>query len=301
MRHMIAAAAQRGGRGPARGGVVRSRKAAAHRSMAILAPRICTALRAVLLLLWFGAAQMLAQTPATPPATTSPREIINTAQLRHTGPQGADVQLSSTTVTAVVAPASATYRITKSASDTTPEPGQEVTFSINATQKAGATDTGIDALVDGQPRTLFILRDAIPPKTVFARFAAGNLTGAIQIFHVAGDPTHNYTTGPPSDPRQIDAVALGFATMPVGASVPMRFIVQLKPTATGPITNTAQLFATDSASATATATLSNTVRLTATLPEDPYGIVFDSKKNTPVAGARVTLLSIATGQPAQVF
>ena len=268
--------------------------------MATLAPKLCTALRAVLFLLWFGATWLHAQVPATPPAASAPREIINQAQLRLAGPQG-DVQISSATVTAVVAPASAVYRITKAASNTTPEAGQEVTFVINATQRAGASDTGIDTVVDGQPRTLFILRDAIPSKTVFARFAAGNLATATQLFHTSGNPKHTYTTAPPSDLRQIDAVALGFKTMSAGTNVPMRFIVQLELTANSAITNTAQLFATDSATAAATATLSNTVRLTATLPEDPYGIVFDSKKNTPVAGARVTLINAATGQPAQVF
>jgi uncharacterized repeat protein (TIGR01451 family) len=34
---------------------------------------------------------------------------------------------------------------------------------------------------------------------------------------------------------------------------------------------------------------------------DPYGIVFDSGDGAPVAGTRVTLINVATGQPAQVF
>ena len=34
---------------------------------------------------------------------------------------------------------------------------------------------------------------------------------------------------------------------------------------------------------------------------DPFGVVFDSRTNQPVAGARVTLINVATGQPAQVF
>jgi uncharacterized repeat protein (TIGR01451 family) len=34
---------------------------------------------------------------------------------------------------------------------------------------------------------------------------------------------------------------------------------------------------------------------------DPFGIVFDSGDGTPIPGARVTLIDVATGQPAQVF
>ena len=34
---------------------------------------------------------------------------------------------------------------------------------------------------------------------------------------------------------------------------------------------------------------------------DPFGIVFDSGDGVPVRGARVTLINVATGQPAQVF
>ncbi|NRD88816.1 hypothetical protein C8024_04125 [Sphingopyxis sp. BSNA05] len=34
---------------------------------------------------------------------------------------------------------------------------------------------------------------------------------------------------------------------------------------------------------------------------DPFGEIFDSSDGTPVSGARVTLIDIATGQPAQVF
>ena len=34
---------------------------------------------------------------------------------------------------------------------------------------------------------------------------------------------------------------------------------------------------------------------------DPYGIAFDSRDGTPVAGVSITLINVATGQPAQVF
>ncbi len=34
---------------------------------------------------------------------------------------------------------------------------------------------------------------------------------------------------------------------------------------------------------------------------DPFGVVFDSGNGAPVAGSRVTLIDVATGQPAQVF
>ncbi|HEY0076877.1 MAG TPA: carboxypeptidase regulatory-like domain-containing protein, partial [Abditibacteriaceae bacterium] len=42
--------------------------------------------------------------------------------------------------------------------------------------------------------------------------------------------------------------------------------------------------------------VSTTIRLL-----DPSGIVFDTRTNTPIAGATVTLINVATGQPAQVF
>ena len=44
-----------------------------------------------------------------------------------------------------------------------------------------------------------------------------------------------------------------------------------------------------------------TVDAIARILVDPLGIVYDARTNLPLAGARVTLINVATGQPAQVF
>jgi uncharacterized repeat protein (TIGR01451 family) len=265
--------------------------------MPFLAHSSATVLRLLALLAWLCACPAFAQGPVN----NAPSEIVNQAQARYTNAQGDEIQLVSTTVSALLSSATATFTITKTTSTATPKPGDEVTFGINAAQKSGALASGFEVSIDGQTRTQFILRDTIPAKTTFARFAAGNLAGATQLYHVRGQATHTYVTTPPADLSQLDAVALGFDAMPVDSTVPMRFVVKLAQTASGVILNTAQLFAIQGAGATATASLSNTVRLTATPPADPYGVIFDSRKNTPVSGARVTLVDAATGQPAQVF
>lgn len=43
------------------------------------------------------------------------------------------------------------------------------------------------------------------------------------------------------------------------------------------------------------------VQLPLDILADPFGIAFDSRDGTPVGGVRITLIDVATGQPAQVF
>jgi uncharacterized repeat protein (TIGR01451 family) len=227
------------------------------------------------------------------------QEIVNVARATYFDEKGAVVTLKSNAVRAVRERIAPQVKLTKSVSHATPAPGDEVLFTVNGVVGTAGIVAAVEAMVDGQPQTLIVLRDAIPAQTRFASFASRASAGTL-LYHRSGDPLHTYTTTAPAGVQDIDAVAVAFTELAAGAQVQLRFNVTIEKNASGMITNTARLYSAAAGQPVAV-TLSNTVSLAPTAPPDPFGIVFDSKTNVPVSGVRVTLIDAATGAPARVF
>ena len=225
-------------------------------------------------------------------------EIVNVARAEYRDPAGTLVTINSPPVRALREGVAPSVKLTKTASNHAPTSGEEVLFAVKAT--AGANEIGaFEAIVDGESQMMIILRDEIPAQTRFVRFEAGTSAG-LQLYHRSGEALHSYTTGRPEDVKTIDAIALGLPSVAARSEVRLRFTTAVELNARGTITNTAKLYS-GAISQPIAVTLSNTVTLAATVPPDPFGIVFDSRSNAPVAGARVTLVDAATGAPARVF
>ncbi|HEX8311246.1 MAG TPA: hypothetical protein VF614_08020 [Chthoniobacteraceae bacterium] len=233
-------------------------------------------------------------------AVGNKNEIVNVARATFVNEEGIEVAIKSSPVRALREKPAPAVKLAKTASDMAPMTGSEVAFTVRAVAGPQAVAAQVDATVDGQPQMLVVLRDGIPVQTQFVRFESGT-SAATQLYHSSGDPLHSYSTTPPADLKRVDAVALGMLGMAAGERSSLRFSVRVGESAKGTITNTAKLYSTAMANQPLAVTLSNTVTLAPTVPPDPFGIVFDSRTNTPVAGVRVTLIDSATGAPARVF
>ena len=141
--------------------------------------------------------------------------------------------------------ADAVVQIFKATSRLTAQPGDEVTFTLTGVNTGQADATPHSAgqfTVDGQPVELVVLRDAIPANTTFvSAVAPGN---AAVLYHLRGTPGfHAYTASAPAPGLlpQVDAVAFGLSSIPVGHAFGFAFTVAVNPIASGSVDNIAHL------------------------------------------------------------
>lgn len=121
-----------------------------------------------------------------------------------------------------------------------------VDFTVNATNignqdamPSTATADGGSIRVDGFPRSLVLIRDAIPQGT---QYIAGSLRtampGVLRLFRLPGDPAYSYRTA--GDDAAAIEVAIGLPSALVrNGSVAMTFTVRVTTSASGQILNTA--------------------------------------------------------------
>ncbi len=129
----------------------------------------------------------------------------------------------------------AALSVTKSASQLTSQPGDVVTFTLNITNDSVADATGIPVEVDGVPLSLVVVRDVIPANTTLDGLQP--TSGATTLYHRLGDPEHRYTSAPPADLSQVDAVAAGRPRLDVGERFALVFSVVIHNNAAGTISN----------------------------------------------------------------
>ena len=127
--------------------------------------------------------------------------------------------------------------ISKSGFPLQPRPNDIAIFTLSATNSGNKIATGTPAVIDGTPTTLLVLRDEIPANTTFVRI--DNTDASTPLYHRRGAPANHYTTTPPTDLTQVDAVGRGLTSLPPGQSLPLQFTVTIHPNAAGSIVNTA--------------------------------------------------------------
>ncbi len=133
-------------------------------------------------------------------------------------------------------------RLSKAASRDAVKPNEEVSFTITAQSIGSIEPSGIAVSVDGQARTLVIVRDVIPANTTFVDLQAPAI--GLRLYHRVGAPLHTYTTTPP-DAAQVDAVAYGVSPFPRGGTVQITLRVRVNANAANSINNTAVLYGND--------------------------------------------------------
>jgi large repetitive protein len=172
----------------------------------------------------------------------------------------------------------ALLQLFKSATHLAPRAGDNVSFSLTASNTGNRPASGLPTRVDGTDTSLILLRDVIPTNTRFAAFGPqGSIDEGVPLYHLHGQPTHSYTRSTPADLGTVDAVAFGYpANLAPGRSVTRSFEVKVNTNAAGPITNTGQVLYQDGVQPQPMAFDSNAVRMvvperlpTLTLYSDP--------------------------------
>ncbi len=208
--------------------------------------------------------------------------VGNNAQVLFTATTALQGLVASNTDTIQIANG-AQFQLSKTASNLTPLPGGAVSFTLSASNTGNANATGIPTVVNGVNQTLVLLRDVIPANTTFANLV--NAPSSTALYHLAGNPTHTYSTAPPAVLSQVDAIAFGFASISAGQSIARNFTVTVNANASGSLQNTGQLIFNDGINPAATTVNSNTVQMS--VPSAPPTIKYylDSSYNTQIRSA----------------
>ncbi|MEN6549684.1 MAG: SdrD B-like domain-containing protein [Armatimonadia bacterium] len=158
-----------------------------------------------------------------------------------------------------------TWKVTKSASDLSPERGQLVTFTLRADLEGRVQPGPHSITVDGQTRSLVCFRDAIPVNTTFASLSDPG--SGVPLYHLSGAPADTYVSAAPSDLSSIDAVGYGVESAVPGNGFGFGFAVRISDIASGTIPNIAWVQYTDPVTDRPGEAPSNRVELVlATLP-----------------------------------
>jgi uncharacterized repeat protein (TIGR01451 family) len=163
--------------------------------------------------------------------------------------------------------AGAAISLFKSASNLAPAAGAQVQFTVRATNTGNATAGPVasvgaqSVLVDGVPRTLFLIADAIPANT---RYVSGSLAttlaGGQRLYRAPSDAPFAYRS---AEPATVAEVAVGhIGGLAQSSTAEMSFRVTIDPAFAGTIPNTGQSHYNDAVSPGATSVVSNTVLLT---------------------------------------
>lgn len=130
-------------------------------------------------------------------------------------------------------------QLLKSVDRSQTRPGEEVVWTLTLTTGTGTLDP-VTATIDGTSQQRVILRDIIPPNSVFSEFR--HASQGTPLYHLHGSPLHQYQTVPPTDPSMVSAVAWAFAAIGPHSGIEVSFATRLTEWASGPILNTGSLY-----------------------------------------------------------
>jgi uncharacterized repeat protein (TIGR01451 family) len=193
------------------------------------------------------------------------------AQIRLTATTASAVPLSASNTDTVRVEVLADVVLTKSADQTgNVYPGTIIRYRIAAGNAGGRpaapTDRtgpfGTPVFIDGQPATVLLITDRVPPGTVYVPGSVvTSLPAAIPVYRLPSDPAYSYRT----NGDDIAAVEVGIAStessLAPGATAELQFAVRVRDGYTGSIVNVARSFYDNGAGTAASA--SNVVTLAA--------------------------------------
>ena len=192
------------------------------------------------------------------PLTAQPGQVSGITLTAVSNGQGA----RATVTDRVVSVSGPQLRVSKSASSSNPQQGDEVSFTISTTNigigpaTAAATPGGEQLLVDGAPEPLVLQRDRIPANTMYVPGSLVLQGGGRLLYHSPGDPPYSYRT---SEPAEVDEVACGLNSLASGQNAAFTFKIRINTNAAGTISNTAGVFYTDGVGQPTQEVRSNTI------------------------------------------
>ncbi len=132
--------------------------------------------------------------------------------------------------------------LVKSAATGTSTPGGIVRYSLSLSTGQGWT--GQTVAVDGQPRTLIVVRDPMPANTTFAGVVQSG--GAQVLYQTYGATAGGYQSKLPADLSQVSAIAFGFESLPSNSNISLSFDLRMGEFAGGTVRNVGYIDVTDS-------------------------------------------------------
>src|SRR5262252_5160645 len=168
--------------------------------------------------------------------------------------------------------------ITKSASQATAIPGDQITYTLNVANIGGGDALPVAVSVDGTAATKIVVRDVIPNNSGLP--AQGVVAPATFAYHIIGTPAQNYVTVAPGNLATVDAVAFLLDTLAAGSSSSFSFKVTIAANALGIVRNSATVFFNDGTADTSV--LSNEVDITVNGPPPAISYYFDATFNKTI-------------------
>ncbi|WP_293374443.1 SpaA isopeptide-forming pilin-related protein [Nevskia sp.] len=149
-------------------------------------------------------------------------------------------------------------QLTKAIDNPLARAGDTITYTLSALNVGNTPVPPTTVTVDGALRDLVVIRDTIPVNTRFVSVV--QTSGGIALYHTVGQALQVYSTTPPGDLGQVDAIAFGYGTVQPSGRVEPSFRVLINAIAGGRITNVAEAYAEDD-TGTETRVVSNPVIL----------------------------------------
>lgn len=160
------------------------------------------------------------------------------------------IQGATQTVTdSVIAALGATIQLEKTVSKITATAADLLTYTLTARNNGSTTATGVSITLDGSPATWVVTRDVIPANTSFVALGERGVA-TTPLYHRLGAPMHTYTSTPPADLSQLDAIGFGFSRIDAGQNMVRAFDLRVNANASGDIVNQAQIIFNDGITAT---------------------------------------------------
>lgn len=183
-----------------------------------------------------GQSVALVLTGQIPAIVAADTRAVQTLTATTTG--GANARVTDTAITR----AGGSLQLTKSISNPLARAGDTVRYTLTAINTGSSAVTPTTVTVDGALRPLVVIRDAIPANVRFV--GIGQAGGGLILYHSYGSALQVYGSTPPADLTQVDAIAFGFASVPVGSRYEVSFDATISSIAGGSITNTAEAYST---------------------------------------------------------
>jgi large repetitive protein len=160
-------------------------------------------------------------------------------------------------VTDTVTVAGAGFSLTKKVSASSAKPGDNLTYTLTASNTGTAAVVPTAVTVDGATGSYILIEDAIPANTSLQSAPGG--TSAITLYHLISQAsTTIFTATAPADLTTVDMIGFGLSSLPAGVTASVGFTAQVHSDAAGTINNTATALYGSGSGQTSTSNTVNT-------------------------------------------
>lgn len=155
----------------------------------------------------------------------SPLATAGQARLRLTAalPSAGLAAVNTDTLSIGSGPVGGSIQFTKTANKPAAARGETIDYTLSGSNQRPVPVGTIPVTIDGAAANVALVRDVIPVNTTFVRFLGALAPLSTRLYHLHGAPEHDYVTAPPADLSTVDAVAVGYSSLPPGTNFSVTF------------------------------------------------------------------------------